>query len=337
MTNNNYNIFSFIYPDQNDSLSNLTKNELIEFLELLDQYKLEYRPRLSLSERDTFGLEIECEYISNPIVTYDLAQLNLHDTWKVVRDSSLRIGMEAVSPVLCDGQNTWEDVYKICHFLDGESHSVEQAAAHVHVGAHILRNEESFMNFLRLWSTYENIVFRFGYGETSNNRSSITKYAKESSVDYWKKAYSIERFKLSYNEIIELLKGSRYISVNFNNVSRNTNEFKNGNTIEFRCANGTLNPIIWQNLVNLYIRMLHKANDIDPDIIIKRHKMVEKYLGDLSIYNEIFLDQALEFVDLVFDNNLDKIYFLSQYLKRFKVNYDSKKDAHFTRILTKTN
>lgn len=35
-------------------------------------------------------------------------------------------------------------------------------------------------------------------------------------------------------------------------------------------------------------------------------------------YNKIYLEQALEFADLIFNNNIDKIYFLRQYLKSFE-------------------
>ena len=48
------------------------------------------------------------------------------------------------------------------------------------------------------------------------------------------------------------------------------------------------------------------------------------YSSNEHLYNEINLRNVLEFVDLVFDNNLDKIYFLRQYLKNFQENYGIK-------------
>ena len=46
----------------------------------------------------------------------------------------------------------------------------------------------------------------------------------------------------------------------------------------------------------------------------------ERYIDNLSEmpYNKIYLEQALEFADLIFNNNIDKIYFLRQYLKSFE-------------------
>ena len=45
------------------------------------------------------------------------------------------------------------------------------------------------------------------------------------------------------------------------------------------------------------------------------------YLENEYLYNEVNLKKVLEFVDLIFDNNLDKIYFLRQYLKGFQDGY----------------
>lgn len=45
----------------------------------------------------------------------------------------------------------------------------------------------------------------------------------------------------------------------------------------------------------------------------------------INIYiNTVCLKNISEFLDLVFDNNLDKIYFLRQYLKDFQENYGIK-------------
>ena len=36
---------------------------------------------------------------------------------------------------------------------------------------------------------------------------------------------------------------------------------------------------------------------------------------DLKKYNYLYLEQAIEFADLIFNDNLNKIYFLRQYIK----------------------
>ena len=115
----------------------------------------------------------------------------------------------------------------------------------------------------------------------------------------------------------------RYQAVNFGNVYvGNYNDFAEDNTIEFRCPNGTLNPVVWQNNVNLFVNLLKYSKDLsfDDDIVQKRHLInLDKFL-ELKWYNEIYLEQALELCDMIFNNNLDKIYFLKQYLKSFQVS-----------------
>ena len=100
-------------------------------------------------------------------------------------------------------------------------------------------------------------------------------------------------------QLLELLSDKRYIAVNFDNV-QNTKKFKQDNTIEFRCPNGTLEPAIWQNNVNLCIKLLQYScnSQYNDDLINKRFSdgLTDKELN-LNLYN------------------VDKIYFLKQYLK----------------------
>ena len=44
-------------------------------------------------------------------------------------------------------------------------------------------------------------------------------------------------------------------------------------------------------------------------------KLNSEIMSNIYDYNILDIDGALELVDLVFDNNLDKLYFLRQYLK----------------------
>ena len=52
---------------------------------------------------------------------------------------------------------------------------------------------------------------------------------------------------------------------------------------------------------------------LDINIIRKNYQIYS--------YNQIYLEQALELCDMIFDNNLDKIYFLRQYLKSFETTF----------------
>ncbi len=113
-------------------------------------------------------------------------------------------------------------------------------------------------------------------------------------------------------------------------------EFWKRNTIEFRCPNGTLNPIIWQNNVNLFVNMLlySQSSDFNEEIVSRRFNEITKENVRLELYKLINLDKAIELSDLIFKNNLDKVYFLRQYLKDFEIGSESLEMAKpFTRRL----
>ena len=82
--------------------------------------------------------------------------------------------------------------------------------------------------------------------------------------------------------------------------------------------------------------MLLYANNssFDHDVLDKRYEEVASVFTSLPLYKEIYLDQALEFCDLIFNNNLDKLNFLKQYLKNYKIarnNHSYSKTCSLTR------
>ena len=46
-----------------------------------------------------------------------------------------------------------------------------------------------------------------------------------------------------------------------------------------------------------------------------------------ELLRNIYLEQAIELSDMIFDNNLDKIYFLKQYKDECVLNYIHKSDG----------
>ena len=78
--------------------------------------------------------------------------------------------------------------------------------------------------------------------------------------------------------------------------------------------------------------MLAITSDIDFDVVENRYDKITQGIDisessepfSLSVYNYIDIGQALEFADLVFDNNFDKVYFLRQYFKSFELPKNNK-------------
>lgn len=99
-----------------------------------------------------------------------------------------------------------------------------------------------------------------------------------------------------------------------------------------RCPNGTINPIIWQNNINFFAKLfLYCSSDnFDKDFIDYKLTCLRNNLINYD-YSNIYIDAILEFSNLIFSNEIDKLYFLKQYLKRF----DTIKDKEDTKKVYK--
>lgn len=330
----NTDIFKLLYPNSNDALSEMTNSDRIYLMMLLKNYYLEYRDKLNIDKDATFGLEIEFEEAYR-----DLIELNIYsmfDDWMIADDGSLSNGGEVKSPVLSDTKKTWIDLDSVCNIVNNNAYVLDNTSAHVHIGMQILGNNPKYWyNFALLWMTYENVISRFLYGEYVSARPRIMEFAPPISKDL---IDDLDRLKRCTNKvtalyILKVLDGGRgrHQSVNFTNIADANkvplykyNTVMNKNTIEFRGANGTFNPIIWQNNVNLLVKLLEyaKSSNFNEEVIIQRLKEIiqEDIPGNLDKYNRIYIDEALELADLIFTNNLDKVYFLRQYIKSGEVS-----------------
>ncbi len=334
------NIFKTINPNENLILANLTANELADFLALIDNYMLDYRTYLGLDPSVTYGLEIECDWLRKKPMQRFLARQNLdyiseEPAWQVTKDFSVPKGGEVTSPILSDSEVCWEQLNLICQYLKKHAKIKKYAAGHVHIGANILNDDtQKLWHFLNLWMTYENIIYRFCYGEYLTPRPRIMGYAMP-VADLIRSHYELfqdlvqnnDSIKDLFREICQLFhrdtfkKNCRNEALNFNNV-KDFHSFQIRNTIEFRCPNGSINPIIWQNNVNLFVNMLTNGVGAlyQEDIIKERERINGRKYNNLNSYSDIYLKQALEFSDLIFARNIDKIYFLKQYLKNNEVS-----------------
>ena len=346
----NDDILNFLGSDDNVMLSQISNSDKVYMMYLLKQYYLDLRNKLKLDQNITFGLEIEFEEALVSAIEMHLDYFLGNDGWRMVPDGSLSNGAEINSPVLTDNEKTWIDLSCACNIVDANAYVMDNTSAHIHIGTQILGNNPKYWrNFALLWATYENVIFRFLYGEYVSPRSMIEGYAMPVSSDFISKRDRIEdrskminasnMFKL-FDSGEENIKIRRRKSVNFTNVSKLAPYIYNWNydmnTVEFRSANGTFDPIIWQNNVNFLVKLMLycKSDKFDEKEIIRTMNLMiaNDIPSKLYKYSRIYIDQAIELADMIFDNNLDKIYFLRQYIKDGQVsNNPLTKSKQFTR------
>ena len=321
-------LFKYISPIDNDKLSKLNKTDLCELLKNIQSYYLKLRNCLGFDNYVTIGLEIEFENSTNEIIKKKLKELNFKNHWDLKLDGTLDNGGEITSDILFDTKENWDELKRICFIVKENAMIGKNSGAHIHIGTQVLGDkDESWKNFLSLWEAYENIIYRFSYGEYLNARDGMLLYSKTISKKINELYKKINKKDITKEDIIKYFKSDRNQAVNFENVV----EFYGisyFNTIEFRCPNGTLNPVIWQNNVNLFVNLLKysKSDKYNADIV-KRRRIIngDKFINcnprtTLELYSNIYLEQALELCDMIFNNNLDKIYFLRQYLKSYQTN-----------------
>ena len=336
--NVNDDVFKYLDPCSNDKLSDMDGADLLDLIVLINDYYLQLRKKLGISENATFGLELECENTDKAVIRDEISSV-FHNVWITKSDGTLSSGAEVVSPILRNYTKTWQDLKTVCDIISPLASIDTRSGGHIHIGTQSLGSKrDDWLNFIKLWSSYENIIFRFAYGNYLTARPGISGYAKPVSTAFW---YYYEEFindNIELKKIIAILAHNRYIAVNFKNINiENIGVFDHKNTIEFRCPNGSLDPVIWQNNVNLFVNLLEyaKSSNFDDDLVEKRHKEWSNKYNELKWYNQIFLEQALELCDMIFDNNLDKVYFLKQYLKEYQVcddNTEFKKAPALTKI-----
>lgn len=331
-------VFKFINPNSNDKLSEMSGFDLQDLIILIDEYYIQLRNRLGFEQYITFGLELEFENAMRDRIDRQLSEIFPNGDWRTKHDSSLNKGAEISSPILRDNETTWRNLNKVCSIVDPLASIDKKSGGHIHVGIQALgNNRESWLNFIKMWSVYENIIFRFVYGDFLTARPCMLEYAEPMTKDFWQDYETLKNEGASLDAIISRISHKRYQAVNFENVSNyNCNNFSSKNTIEFRCPNGSLNSAIWQNNVNFFIKFLtySRNTSFNDDLVQQRHQLNLDKFAKLKLYDEIYLEQALELCDMIFANNFDKIYFLRQYLKSFQV-CEKNTDYPKARMLTK--
>ncbi|MEG2322046.1 MAG: amidoligase family protein [Bacilli bacterium] len=317
-------IYEFINKNGCDSLKIFKEVDLDNFLMLLKQIKIKYKDNLNIPLNLTFGCEIEFELADYKQVKEALETLikkNKVQNWLLEKEEFVTktdltgvYGGEIDSPILNNTKDNWLELKAVCEMLkENKALALNECGAHIHVGTQILESPKAWLNFIKLWIIYEKIIYRFSYGLNELPRTKIDFYAHPIGNSLFRSLKDI-KYEQDLKIILNNICFQMPVGLNFNNASIYP---KDKNTIEIRCPNGTIEPIIWQNNINFFIKLLMYANNpnFDNDIIDYHLKKYTTSQNVLSKFNQVYYDEALELSDLIFDNNLDKLYFLRQYFK----------------------
>ncbi len=308
-----------------DTISKLRGNDLLDLLVVVENTMIGYRDSIALPSKLTFGVEIEYEGVNRLEVGHYVNERL--SRWESGEDASLKYGGEIRSPILRDERKSWEELKNICMYLKKHNAiTTKNAGGHIHVGVPVIGdNIEAWRILLKFYMLYEHIIYRFFYGDKLNARPRIRRFAPPIAESLYDGLDDIDSIA-DMSDVEYAISTEKFNSLNFGHVDfYYLNRTSPKNTFELRCPNGTTEEIIWQNNINTFARMLLSAGRrvINEDFLNYKLKGFRPDAGDELSYSEIFLKEALEFSDLVFDCNLDKVYFLRQYLKSFEKSFQS--------------
>lgn len=327
--NNNYDIFKILNPNENVMLSKLSSSDINNIINALDKYYLELRDTIGKYPNDTAGFEFEFEDYDETLIRRGMTNMGyLKEDYKLYKDGDdclvddfQNIG-EICTPILNISNINWNRIKDLCYIIKKSGYIGNNSGAHIHIGAQILNNNmTSVSNFTAMIIAYENILARFFYGNFINERLSMHIYAPPVANDWYDVYLHFELYrhtKYEIKDIINILSGyfEKNQFINLSNASYLGEEYVN-NTFEYRAPNGTLDPVIWQNNLNIIVKMMKYCNSDNFNLELVENRISKNImnLSNYKYYRSIDIDGLLEFADLIFDNNLDKIYFLRQYLK----------------------
>ena len=186
---------------------------------------------------------------------------------------------------------------------------------HVHTDLSILENDNRYLlTLLKIITLYENIIFRFGFGESSKTNINLESYSKAVSPLVFKYIRSFDITKSFEEHISQLQKIliCKSYAINFHSKDKKVSN----DTIEFRMFNGTFDLTTIQNYVNFVGNMMYQIVKDHVDIDVLDYSLdtydVTKYT--LDKYPDSDPTGAVELAEIVFDKREDQVRFLKQYM-----------------------
>lgn len=325
---------NFIDYAKCDSFQKFNDREIDDLIKFLLSFSIPYRNYLNIPSNVTFGIEIEFTKARFDFVKCYLEKNK--EKWHLDTEERIQkrlfgnlYGGEAVSPIFVDKSDTWHEIKDLCLALKQMHAKInDYCGGHIHIGSQIMENNKVYyLKLIKLWTIYEHVIYRFAFGNYNRGRKGIPLYAPPVRNEFYQKMSNLnscaQMKKFNYIHLLKSSVLSDYHGIHFFDVGN-----KKKDTIEVKCPNGTLSEQIWQNNINFFVKFFLASKTCGESFLEDKLKKYE-YISYRE-YANVYLDLALELSDLIFDNNLDKLCFLKQYLKCSQKNYD--RYYHYSKV-----
>ena len=271
--------------------------------------KSTYRDKLELSPFTKFGLEIEMDHVSKKNIDKLKKEYNDKQGYNVHEDTSLKDGgIELSTRFMGNREKNWVELKDLSDYLKRIKPQFERSSLQVNLNCHMSYNE--LVAFLKFYAYYEDIIYRISRGNDRIMRYSYETYAM-SILDRLKTVIKYGRDEMDIvNEFIY----SKSFGISLKDQIGKENLRSGINLIEFRTPNGTIDPILWQNYITLFQSMI---DFFESDDWIGYHFDIDKVDNNRSDFD---LNRAIEFANIVFVSDKEKLLFLKQYIGNRKIS-----------------
>ena len=282
-----------------------------------------------------FGIEIEADNVKtkgkNGLYVGKSAEFINDKRWHMATKGEEALvgegGAALISPILHDTETDWQDVFDICEHIQkfpgpkgNKVMANSKCGLHVHFDAKCLTKSPNIMrNFLRLYAESEELLYKmcndvddpirkgainrdykgihaisaiWRKGMAAPSGKKILKQLEKGTLKVSYKRFGILKNFMNRYKLDE----RRYKGLNLTNIGSSKK-----NTIEFRMANGTLDPEIIKQNVFLYASLINTAIEMtkNPEEYEKRVK--EFYKTDVSEEEKV-----KSFLGLIIENPIDR-------------------------------
>lgn len=315
--------------------------DIESFKEELVDFELDYNYHINVPSCN-FGIEIEYGGALFSDVTKGLNRVlgypfvyeywfnkpfsNKYSLWALVDDPTVTVrnrdgvsyGGEVNSRILSNDMKSWNELELVCDFLSGVPNVEinDCCSVHVHTSSSIYSSVREYVNLLKLWIVYEDIIYRFGFGFDGKPRRLLFKYAGPLGGYLHDKLDLLDSID-SFDDLNRFFEFKKKFGLNLTNVLRKSDYSKD--TIEVRIYNGTLDKHVIQNIVLFNENLLEYATSsrFDSDFINYKINNYEKiFINDAMFDNS----DVIEFSELLFSDEIDRLRFLKQYFKAYRCN-----------------
>ena len=266
------------------------------------------RETMNIPEKTDFGLEIEIQGVDNSkkeIVT------NIDSNLKCKEDLSLNNrGFEITTPVYNNRKEDLLLLRELSLALKELNPVFDNCSFQVNYNNNFNIKEQ--INFIKVFSYYEKILYRFSKGSDERFRDTINIYANLVYPEFifeYKNNYYMPEYSLLY------FQNAKRYGINYKTYDK---------LIEFRTPNGTVDYSLWLNYINSFYFLLDAIKNkkfdmekIEKYILDYENNLNERYSLSYGDF-EIELEKCLELIDILFTDDMDKIYFLKQYIGNSK-------------------